>query len=60
MHHLVWFKEPVGEGLPFAFFYLWLVLQSDDERKERLSGLGKSLWSSIEVGAQQQQQQKPY
>lgn len=41
----------MGGGVPFFFPFPFALLRSDDER---LWGLGKSLWSSIEVGAQQQ------
>lgn len=41
-YHLVWFKEPIGEGFAIIFlsfaFYLWLVLRSDDERKRKMVG----------------------
>ena len=49
----------MGGGVPFFFPFAFALLRSDDER---LWGLGKSLWSSIEVGAQQQtnKQTNPY
>lgn len=49
----------MGGGVPFFFPFPFALLRSDDER---LWGLGKSLWSSIEVGAQQQtnKQTNPY
>lgn len=58
----------MGGVLPFSsllFFFGHFVFTVRRERKQnkRFDGLGKSLWSSIEVGAQQQKEKalfKPF
>jgi len=60
--YLVWFKEPTGGDChsSLLFFVLFVItVRREETNKKKIDGLGKSLWSSIEVGAQQEKK-KPY